>query len=560
MRATSRTNRSAEGGTRSSPHYGGEGILIHPPHQGVCGRHGTEDQGVTPGELPESSGGTEGSDSIRASEARSGALEVVGRLDSTGSAAKATRPEVWRPSGSGKPAGEDGRGEKEREMSKAGEVESSLSERPGHHRPRRLADWINSTGARKVHSLIDKVYKRKNLEIAWERVRANHGAGGIDGESIEAFGEGLEEHLARLHEELRTDSYAPQPVRQVRIPKVGKPGEWRMLGIPTILDRVCQQALLNRLEPIFEPVFDDANFGYRRGRSTKDALRKVWKEIEAGREWIVDADLKDFFGSVDHEKLLALVAQRVSDGRVLRLIEAMLTAGSYGEGRLFPTERGTPQGGVASPLLSNILLTPFDREMRSKGYQLTRYADDWVITCTSATEARAALGSASRVLKELGVNINLQKTRIVHVRHGFEFLGYKIKRGGRPMRLPTSKIRTRARPGALYAFPREKSIRHFRDQIRRLTRRNAPVSTQELIKQVNPVVRGWGHHYKRAHVRKLFHQLDGWLVRRIWSHRFGKWRCCGWTTLPRCKLYGEFGLVNLVALIPSIATQRRASS
>ena len=343
--------------------------------------------------------------------------------------------------------------------------------------------------------MIDKVYKRKNLEIAWERVRANHGAGGIDGESIAAFGEGLEERLARLHEELRTDSYGPQPVRQVRIPKAGKPGEWRMLGIPTIFDRVCQQALLNRLEPIFEPVFDDANFGYRRGRSTKDALRKVWKEIEAGREWIVDADLKDFFGSVDHEKLLALVARRVSDGRILRLIEAMLTAGSYGEGRLFPTERGTPQGGVASPLLSNILLTPFDREMRSKGYQLTRYADDWVITCTSATEARVALEAASQVLKELGVNINPQKTRIVHVRHGFEFLGYKIKRGGRPMRLPTSKIRTRARPGALYAFPREKSIRHFRDQIRRLTRRNAPVSTQELIKQVNPVVRGWGHHY-----------------------------------------------------------------
>lgn len=431
-----------------------------------------------------------------------------------------------------------------------------MSERPGHHRPRRLADWINPTGARKVHSLIDKVYKRKNLEIAWERVRANHGAGGIDGESIAAFGEGLEERLARLHEQLRTDSYGPQPVRQVRIPKAGKPGEWRMLGIPTIFDRVCQQALLNRLEPIFEPVFDDANFGYRRGRSTKDALRKVWKEIEAGREWIVDADLKDFFGSVDHEKLLALVARRVSDGRILRLIEAMLTAGSYGEGRLFPTERGTPQGGVASPLLSNILLTPFDREMRSKGYQLTRYADDWVITCTSATEARVALEAASRVLKELGVNINPQKTRIVHV----EFLGYKIKRGGRPMRLPTSKIRTRARPGALYAFPREKSIRHFRDQIRRLTRRNAPVSTQELIKQVNPVVRGWGHHYKRAHVRKLFHQLDGWLVRRIWSHRFGKWRCCGWTTLPLRKLYGEFGLVNLVALIPSIATQRIASS
>jgi RNA-directed DNA polymerase len=334
----------------------------------------------------------------------------------------------------------------------------------------------------------------------------------------------------------------------------------RALGIPTIYDRVCQQALLNRLEPIFEPVFDDANFGYRRGRSTKDALRKVWKEIQAGAEWIVDADLKDFFGSVEHEKLLKLVAQRVADGRVLRLIRAMLKAGSYGEGRLFPTERGTPQGGVASPLLSNILLTPFDWEMRRRGYQLTRYADDWVITCTSAAEARDALAVASRVLKALGVNINARKTRIVHIRTGFEFLGFKIKRGSRPMRLPPSKIRSHTQAGALYAYPRQKSIRHFKDQIRRLTRRKAPVSTQELIAQINPVVRGWGHHYKRAHVRKLFHQLDGWLVRRLWSHRFKRWRCRGWKLLPTARLYGEFGLVNLVALIPSLVAQRIASS
>lgn len=237
-------------------------------------------------------------------------------------------------------------------------------------------DWINPADAKKVHSLIDKVYKRKNLEMAWETVKANRGSGGVDGQSLEGFAVQLDSQLNRLQSELKEDVYRPQPVRQVQIPKAGKPGEFRMLGIPTIYDRVCQQALLNRLEPIFEPVFDEANFGYRRGRSTKDAMRKVWKEIQSGREWIVDADLKDFFGSVDHTKLLTLVAQRVADGRVLRLIEAMLKAGSYGKGRLFPTERGTPQGGVVSPLLSNVLLTPFDQEMRRKGYQLTRYADD----------------------------------------------------------------------------------------------------------------------------------------------------------------------------------------
>src|SRR5437870_1925923 len=179
------------------------------------------------------------------------------------------------------------------------------------------------------------------------------------------------------------DTYQPLPVRQHPIPKRDKPGEYRMLGIPAIYDRVCQQALLNRLEPIFEPVFDDASFGYRRGRSTKDALRKVWKEIQSGSEWIVDADLRDFFGSVDPEKLLTLVAQRVADGRVLRLIKAMLKAGSYGKGQLFPSERGTPQGGVVSPALSNVLLTPFDREMRLGGYQLTSYADGTAVNSSN---------------------------------------------------------------------------------------------------------------------------------------------------------------------------------
>ncbi|MEA3643591.1 MAG: group II intron reverse transcriptase/maturase [Lamprobacter sp.] len=399
---------------------------------------------------------------------------------------------------------------------------------------------------------MDKIYQRKNLAVAWEKVKRNRGAGGIDGTDLAAFEAELEANLDQLHEALKDGHYRPQPVLQHLIPKAGKPGEYRPLGIPTIIDRVCQQALLNRLEPIFEPIFDDANFGYRRGRSTKDALSKIWRELEAGNEWVLDADLRDFFGSVDHEKLLTLVNQRVSDGRVLGLINQILKAGCVAAGQRLATEDGVPQGGVISPLMSNILLTPFDREMRQRGFQVTRYADDWVVTCKTREEAQAALAAAQRILDALGVTLHAGKTRIVHVRQGFDFLGYKLKRGQRPLRLAPGKIRSGARAGNLYAFPRAKSIQHFKDQIRRRTRRKAPLGTQELIEQINPVIRGWGQYYCKAHVRKLFQRLDGWIVRRLWSHRYKRWRNGGWKRLPERRLYGEYGLVKLIALIPSL--------
>jgi group II intron reverse transcriptase/maturase len=399
---------------------------------------------------------------------------------------------------------------------------------------------------------VDKVYKRKNLELAWIRVRSKDGAGGVDGQSLAGFEEVLDEQLDQLSQQLRTDTYQSLPVRRHLIPKAGQPGKFRPLGIPTIYDRVCQQALLNRLEPIFEPMFDDASFAYRKGRSTKDALRKIWRELDAGAEWIVDADLKDFFGSVDHEKLLTLVAQRVSDGRVLRLIRGMLKAGVLADGQRLPTEQGTPQGGIISPLLSNILLTPFDREMRRRGYRLTRYADDWVVTCQTRAAAQRALAEATALLQTLGVTLNADKTRIVHVQVGFEFLGYKIKRGTRPLRLAPSKIRSGVRSGALYAYPRQKSIQHFKEQIRQRTRRKAPVTTPELVAQINPIIRGWGLYFHKAHVRKLFAQLDRWILHRLWSQRFKRWRCRGWQRLPERHLYGELGLVRLIALIPSI--------
>jgi RNA-directed DNA polymerase len=210
-------------------------------------------------------------------------------------------------------------------------------------------------------------------------------------------------------------------------------------------------------------------------------------------------------------------------------------------------------------MLSNILLTPFDREMRLRGYQLTRYADDWVITCKSAAGARSAVDAARRILKQLGVEVHPQKTRIVHVQEGFEFLGYKIKRGKREMRLPERKIRSQARQGALYAYPKEKSIRRFMDQVRQRTKRRIPLPTKELIAELNPLLRGWGEYYKRAHVRLLFNRLDRWIIRRIWSHRYKHWRNAGWQRLLPRMLYREHGLVNLVRLIPSLASRFESS-
>ncbi|MBZ5672318.1 MAG: group II intron reverse transcriptase/maturase [Acidobacteriia bacterium] len=294
-----------------------------------------------------------------------------------------------------------------------------MSEKPVPPRPRRLADWINPTGAKKVHSLIDKVYKRKNLEMAWDRVQANRGSGGVDGQSLEAFGQQVGSELNRLQAELKEEAYQPQPVRQVQIPKAGKPGEYRTLGIPTIYDRVCQQAMLNRLEPIFELVFDEANFGYRRGRSTKDALRKVWKEIQGGREWIVDADLKDFFDHLDHGWMMKFVQHRVADPRILRLIQKWLKAGVMEGGEWLETEMGTPQGAVISPLLANVYLHyVFDlwvevwRKKCAQGDVIViRYADDNVLGFQHRTDADRFLEDFRERLGKFGLELHPDKTR-----------------------------------------------------------------------------------------------------------------------------------------------------
>jgi RNA-directed DNA polymerase len=439
-------------------------------------------------------------------------------------------------------------------------MDSSLCEKPERHASRRLSDHlVLEDRKQKVHSLVDKVYSRKNLRLAWERVRANHGASGADGVTIEEFEAKLDENLDRLHKELREDTYQPRAVRRLEIPKRGAPGKTRPLGIPSVYDRVCQQALINRLEPIFERVFDPSSFGYRKGRKTADALTKIWREVEYGNEWIVDADLKDFFGSVDHEKLLTLIGKQIADGRVLKLIQQMLKAGYEERGQTFATPSGTPQGSVASPLLSNILLTPFDKEMRRHGYQLTRWADDWVVTCRTRAEAKHALARAVKILGQLGVTINQAKTRIVHIAHGFEFLGFKIQRGKGKFRLAHGRIKSKLNQHGLYAIPTQKSVDRFKDQIRASTQRKIPLRMGELIKTINPIIRGWGNYYCRSNVRKRFHQLDRWIIRRLWSHRAKRWRNACWKEYPIRRLRDEFKLVSLVWLIPSLQIAKARS-
>jgi group II intron reverse transcriptase/maturase len=404
---------------------------------------------------------------------------------------------------------------------------------------------------RKVHSLIDKVYSRKNLEFAWKKVKQNRGSAGIDEVTISKFEERKRYYLELLHRKLRDGSYRPKPVKRVEIPKPD--GGKRKLGIPAVIDRVVQQALVQRMEGIFEVKFLDCCYGYRKGRSPHDAMRKIWLELCAGNLWIVDADLRKFFDTIDQEKLLDLIAEEISDGRVLQLIRDILQSGVMEGGYWQPTLTGVPQGGVASPLWSNIFLTPFDRALTEQGYQLTRWADDFVILCNTKAEAYRAIAFARRFLKEeLGVELHPTKTRVVHVRQGFEFLGYKVKRG-KGYRLPANKRRVISNPYDLYAIPREKSVKRFRDQIRKLTRRKAPLKLQEVIDQINPVIRGWGNYYRKAQVRYLFNKLDRWIVRRLYSFLAKRWRNAMWRKYPTRRLIGDYGLVRLTHLIPSLS-------
>jgi RNA-directed DNA polymerase len=359
-------------------------------------------------------------------------------------------------------------------------------------------------------SLIDKVYSKENLAAGFAAVAANDGAAGVDHVSVSAFAERLAENLERLHQSLRTGTYSPQAVRRVWIPKPGTKKK-RPLGVPTVRDRTVQAALRNVLEPIFERDFAEHSYGFRPGRGCKDAMRWVDALLKDGYRYVVDADLSSYFDTIPHDKLMALIRRKVADGRVLALIESFLKAGIMDGMREHVPEAGSPQGAVLSPLLSNIYLDPLDHLMAQQGFQMVRYADDFVVLCRTEQEAQAALAVITQWVAEAGLTLHPEKTHIADAAErggGFDFLGYHFERG--------------------YRWPCKKSVQKLKGALRPKTRRANGRSLAVIIADVNLTLRGWYEYFKHSH-RTTFPPIDGWVrmrLRSILRKRQGK-RGCG---------------------------------
>ncbi len=366
----------------------------------------------------------------------------------------------------------------------------------------------------KWYSLYDKVFAIRTLWEAWEKVRANGGAPGVDGQSIEAFAAHAEENLARLHEELRTKRYRPQPVRRCWIPKAS--GGKRPLGVPCVRDRVVQQALRLVLEPIFEEKFLPNSHGFRPGKGAHTSISWVRRALRQGRVWVVDADIKGYFDTIPHEKVLEAVNEEIADGSVLRLLRMFLGSGVWEEGEVYETEEGTPQGGVISPLLANIYLHVLDKVFWEElpGVVYVRYADDFLVLCRSRAAAKRALEKVRAVVEgQLGLTLHPEKTRICHLRDGFDFLGYHFELE------PWQEEKG-------YSFtirPRDRKVEALKAEIRRLTRRNQGLSLKEVIRRTTRYLLGWGSYFRWSNYRQLFRTLTAWIRRRLRAYQIGRW-------------------------------------
>lgn len=375
--------------------------------------------------------------------------------------------------------------------------------------------------------LLEAIADPANLAAAWAKVRANAGAAGVDGETIAAFDADAGHQLAALRRRLLSaERYVPPPVRRVEIPKPD--GRMRPLGIPTVADRVVQQATVTVIGPLFEKRFLPCSFGYRPGRGAQGAVWWVREAIRRGDRWVAEFDIVGFFDNVRHGRLLRELSKEVDDPEVIGLVRRWITAGVLTDAGLEARAAGTPQGGVISPLLANIYLHRLDVEMRSAGFRLIRYADDFVILANRRWKVEVADRLVRHILADIGLEVAEAKSGIVKVADGFEFLGFQFH--GRFLR------------------PRPRALERFKHEVRRRTRRLAPVSLAVMITELNPLIRGWGNYYKIGDVTTLFEDLDKWIRNRLRSKVIRKHT----TALSHLKMPNRIlrsmGLVSLLDL------------
>ena len=355
----------------------------------------------------------------------------------------------------------------------------------------------------KWFSLIDKVQSARTLELAWEKVKSNAGACGVDGITIGRFDKDSQSRLLAVSEQIKRGSYQPKPVKRVWIDKPGS-AEKRPLGIPTVVDRVVQAAVRMVIEPIFENRFAKHSYGFRPGCGCKDALRRVEELLRAGNAHVVDVDIKGYFDAIPHDRLMALVREHIADGRVLGLIEGFLKQGVIEGENWQDAKEGTPQGGVISPLLANIYLNPLDWLMAGLGFEMVRYADDMVVLCRSHQEAQTALEKLREWMTQVGLTLHPDKTRTVDMNLAdshFDFLGYRFKR---------------SRRGRLIKLVRPKSLRKLRESIKPRTRRNNGRSMEAIVADINRTLTGWYAYFKHVHPSEL-DQIDRWMRVRLRS-------------------------------------------
>ena len=380
---------------------------------------------------------------------------------------------------------------------------------------------------KKYYSLIDKIYNKSNILEAFKRVKKNKGAPGIDGETVQNFESLLDEKINEIHCELKNGDYKPNAVRRTYIKK--DDGSERPLGIPTVKDRVVQQAVRNIIEPIFEPDFHPSSYGYRPKRSCQMAVAKAegfanhW-----GLEYVVDMDLSKCFDTLNHELIIKSVNKRISDGKVLKLIEAFLQSGILEDGSFYETTIGSPQGGVISPLLMNIYMDKFDQEMKNKNIRIVRYADDILIFAKSKSEAGRYKEIATKILEqELKLTVNVKKTHITNIDKGIAYLGFIIKKK--------------------YISIQPKRIEKLKDRIRELTPRNSGLNLGYMVWKLNPILRGWCNYFKIANCKSIFANIIGWIRRRLRMKQMKEWKSYKslHKTLRRMGYKGEFKKISM---------------